>query len=112
VLHEDSDNHTCPNNYTLPYNHTCPDNPAAHLRQHRVPEANGDEAKSSKDRVQRIRRQSLQLCRMLLGANDNSCPNHNTRTNNHALPNNHTLPNNHAFANNQAIHLQDLLLPS
>jgi len=50
-----------------------------------VPKANGDEAKSSKYRLQRICRKGLQLRRMLLGANDNSCSNHN-----------HTLPHNSA----------------
>jgi len=110
--HSSSTNYPLPNDNSLPYNHTLPHNSTTHVRKHCVPKANGDEAKSSEDCLQRIRRQSLQLCRMLLDANDNSCSNHYASTNNHALPNNHTCPDNHALPNNRPIHLQDLLLPS
>jgi len=115
--HHNSRSH-CHSNYPyayynpMPHNHTCPHNRAAHVRKHRVPEANGDEAQSSEDYLQRISRPRLQLCRMLLGTNNNSCANHNSCANNHALPNNHACPNNHALPNNRPIHLQELLLPS
>jgi len=110
--HSSPTNHPLPNYNSMPYNHAMPHNPAAHMRGHRVPKANGDEAKPSEDRVHRIQGQSLQLCGMLLGANDNSCPNHNARPNNHALPNNHTLPNYYAYANLRSNHMQKVLLPS
>jgi hypothetical protein len=51
VLPLASHNHTLPYNHTLSDNHTLPNNPAAHLCRHRVPKANGDEAKSSEDRL-------------------------------------------------------------
>jgi len=104
--HASSTNHPLPNYNSMPYNHTLPHNPAAYLCRYCVPEANGDEAKCSEDRLQRIRRQGLQLCGMLLGANDNSCSNHNAGTNNHALP------NYYAYANLRSNHLQKVLLPS
>jgi len=110
--HTSTTDHPLPNYNSMPYNHTLPHNRTSHVRKHRVPKANGDEAKSSEDRLQRIRRQGLQLCRMLLGANDNSRSNHNTRPNNHALPHNHTLRNNYAYADKCSNHLQKVLLPN
>jgi hypothetical protein len=74
-----SNYYACTNNNPMPYYHAMPHdhamshNNTTHVRNFCLPEANGVEARRTKDRVQWNERESLQFRWLLHDANDNSC---------------------------------------